>query len=33
MNFKYFQIQKWMLQTSRAENLDVGDMILKRYDP
>ena len=22
MNFKYFQIQKWMLQAGRAEKLD-----------
>ena len=33
MNFKYFQIRKWMLQTGKAEKLDVGDMILKRHDP
>ena len=28
MNFDYFQIQKWMLQTVRAENVDIKNRVI-----
>ena len=28
MNFEYFQIQKWMLQTVRAEKLDENNGVI-----
>ena len=28
MNFDYFQIQKWMLQTVRAEKVDVKNVVI-----
>ena len=28
MNFEYFQIQKWMLQTVRAEKVDEKDGVI-----
>ena len=31
MNFEYFQIQKWMLQTVRAEKIDEKNWVICHY--